>query len=66
MNIVEKTNNHLNKTIVGFFDSYGNELTDLHMREDIVIRFSDESEILLSLDWYGSECYISQKEHPTR
>jgi predicted DNA-binding protein len=57
----QNTSQHKGKKIARFEDLYGNELEDLYMCEEVVIVLEDGEKIILSQDWRGSECYISQR-----
>ncbi len=58
----QNTKEHEGKVLSHFEDTNGDRLSHLDMCEEIVIVFMDETKIRLSLDWYGRDCYISQRD----
>lgn len=60
--IVESLEKYEGREFSHFEDRYGSKLKDLYMLEGLVIVFKDGSKIILEQDWYGSECYFSQRK----
>ena len=61
MTLLERsTDIHKGKVIDRFEDGYGNEISDLSTREGITIIFTDGSRIILGIDTYGRDSYISE------
>ena len=58
--LISNTDEHKGKVIDRFEDEFGNELSDLHMQDTIIIIFTDGSRIYLGIDTYGSDHYISE------
>ena len=56
------TDRYHGKKIVGFEDKYGYELDSLIMMESLVVVLDDGQKFMLSTDWRGQDCYISQCE----
>jgi len=58
MILSQSSSEHIGKTIKEIKgDSYGDDLT---MCDEIIIYFSDGSNVILKTDWGGRDCYISQ------
>lgn len=60
--LVTNTSQYKGKVLDHFEDEYGNHLKDLNMVDTLVIVFADGEKIYLSQDWYGAECYFSQRK----
>ncbi len=61
MNLTRDPSIHYGKTIKEIVVDGSSNPSSLSMCDRITIVFTDGTQINLGTDWYGSECYISEK-----
>lgn len=52
---------HYGKKVVRINHDTGEATNGLIMVDEVIIEFDDGSVMRLGLDWYGYDCYISEK-----